>query len=200
MDPAEMLKLQGTFFSVRIGSQNSKRFFYFAQLTLRILVIAFTLAGAVIMLTSQQSVSFYGIAMEARYNYSSSFRFNVVADCAVCGLSVVSVILVISLNRPKSNPENYFYLLLHDMVSLVLLLSGCSAATAIGYVGRFGQSETGWLSICDRVAKFCDKIMASIVSSFVAVICLIVLILMSAHKLKSQTTFAAATAAIHGGI
>ncbi|KAI3457790.1 hypothetical protein Pfo_014453 [Paulownia fortunei] len=189
MDP-EMPKQETSFtvlpISPKIGSQNSKGFFYFAQLTLRILVIAFTLAGAITMTTSEQSVTFFGIVMEARYSYSSSFRFKVVADSVVCGLSVLSVILVIALNRPKSNPKNYFYLLLHDMVSVLLLLSGCSAAMAIGYVGRFGQAQTGWIAICDRVAKFCDKIMVSILSSFLAVICLVVLTVMSAHKLKSE--------------
>ncbi|KAK6155349.1 hypothetical protein DH2020_009597 [Rehmannia glutinosa] len=110
---------------------------------------------------------------------------HLLSDSIVCGLSVLSVILVISLNGPKSNPKNYFYLLLHDMVGLLLLLSGCSAAMAIGYVGRFGMVQTGWMAICDRVEKFCDKIMVSIVSSFVAIICLLVLTVMSAHKLKS---------------
>ncbi|KAG8385011.1 hypothetical protein BUALT_Bualt04G0177800 [Buddleja alternifolia] len=171
MEP-EMPK-QNTSFTVlpmsspKTSSETSKkRVFYFAQLTLRILVIAFTLAGAITMTTSQQ--------------------FKVVADSVVCGLSVLSIVLVIALNSPKSNYKNYFYLLLLDLVSVLLLVSGCSAGMAIGYVGKFGQSQTGWIAICDKVAKFCDKIMASIASSFVAVICLFVLTLMSAHNLKSH--------------
>ncbi|KAK4417938.1 CASP-like protein 1F2 [Sesamum alatum] len=171
------------------STQNSKKtstFFYFSQLSLRILVIGFTLAAAITMTTSNQSVTFFGIVMDARYTYSSSFRFTMVADSLVCGLSLLSVIHLLSLNRPKSNPKNYFYLLLQDLVSLLLLLSGCSAAMAIGYVGRFGQPQTGWIAICDRVPKFCDKILVSIVSSFLAVICLLVLTLMTAHKLKSD--------------
>ncbi|KAL0331819.1 UNVERIFIED_CONTAM: CASP-like protein 1F1 [Sesamum calycinum] len=163
-----------------------QNFFYFAQLTLRVLVIGFTLAAAITMTTSNQSVAFFGIVMDARYTYSSSFRFKMVADSIVCGLSLLSVILLLSLNRPKSNPNNYFYLFLHDLVSAVLLLSGGSAAMAIGYVGRFGQPQTGWIPICDRVPKFCDKILVSIVSSFLAVICLLVLTIMSVHKLKSH--------------
>ncbi|KAK4483245.1 hypothetical protein RD792_010429 [Penstemon davidsonii] len=154
-------------------------------MTLRILVIAFTLAGAITMITSDQSVTVFGIAMDARYNYSASFRFNVVVNFVVCGLCSQSVVLVIVLNRPKSNPKNYFYLLLHDLVNILLLLSGVSAAMAIGYVGRFGQQKTGWISICDRVQKFCDKIMVSIVLSFLAVIFLLLLTVTSAYKLKS---------------
>ncbi|KAH6829927.1 hypothetical protein C2S53_018698 [Perilla frutescens var. hirtella] len=153
---------------------------------LRIMVIAFSAAGAVITVTSQQSVNLFGIVMSASYSYSSSFRYKVVADCAVCGLTVLSVILVISLNRPKSNPKNYFYLLLHDLVCVLVLLSACSAAMAIGFVGKFGQAETGWMSICDRVQEFCDKMTVSIVTSFLAVICLFLLTVMSAYNLKSQ--------------
>ncbi|KAK4483246.1 hypothetical protein RD792_010430 [Penstemon davidsonii] len=70
-------------------------------------------------------------------------------------------------------------------VNILLLLSGVSAAMAIGYVGRFGQQKTGWISICDRVQKFCDKIMVSIVLSFLAVIFLLLLTVTSAYKLKS---------------
>lgn len=56
---------------------------------------------------------------------------------------------------------------------------------AIGVVGKYGQNQTGWIAICDRVGKFCDKIAVSIASSFLAVVGLAVLAVMSAHKLKS---------------
>ncbi|KAL7145861.1 hypothetical protein ABFS83_06G002500 [Erythranthe nasuta] len=187
MDP-EMPKQEKEMPELR-SQISSKRLMYLqlVQLCVRIVVIAFTLAGAVTMTTSAQSVTVFGIVMDARYTFSSSFRFKLVADSVVCGLSVLSVVLVISLNRPKSNSKNYFYLLLLDMVSVLLLVSGCSAAMAIGYVGRFGQAQTGWIAICDRVEIFCYKILVSIASSFLAVICLVVLTVMSAHKLKSDS-------------
>ncbi|KAL1539919.1 CASP-like protein 1F2 [Salvia divinorum] len=166
--------------------RSKKGWFYFAELALRALVIAFSVAGAVTMVTSKETVTLFGITVNATYTYSSSFRYKVAADSAICCLTVLSVIIVISLSRAKSNPKNYFYLLLLDMVSLVVSVSGCSAATAIGFVGRFGQSQTGWAAICDQVGRFCDEVMASIVISFVTVICLFLLTIMSACKLKSQ--------------
>ncbi|KAG6402856.1 hypothetical protein SASPL_135070 [Salvia splendens] len=135
--------------STSASEMSRKKGFYFAELALRVLVIAFSVAGAVTMLTSNETVSLFGITVNATYTYSSSFRH----------------------------------------VSLVVLVSGCSAATAIGFVGRFGQSETGWIPICDQVERFCDKVMVSIIISFVAAICLFLLTLMSAHKLKSQPFF-----------
>ncbi|KAL2500182.1 CASP-like protein 1F1 [Abeliophyllum distichum] len=154
-------------------------------MSLKIVVIAFTLAGAITMLTSEQSVTIFGIVIQARYTYSSAFRFKVVADSLVCALSLLSLFLVYC----NSNPNYYFFLLCHYMVSMVVLISGCAASTAIGYVGKFGQSQTGWVGICDRVDKFCDKILLSIALSYVAFISLFVLAIMAAYKLNSLAAY-----------
>ncbi|KAK4477297.1 hypothetical protein RD792_016512 [Penstemon davidsonii] len=159
--------------------------FIIAQYILRVFVIAFTLAGAIITATAYESVTVFGIVMDAKYTYSAAFRYKVVADSVVCGVSVLSVVILIALNRPKSNPNNYFYLFLNDLGSLLLLLSGCSSALAIGYVAQFGEQKMGWITICDRVSQYCHKTTAAIVSTFIAVICLLLLTILSAYKLKS---------------
>ncbi|CAK9175164.1 unnamed protein product [Ilex paraguariensis] len=164
------------------------RGFFMAQIGLRILAIAFTLAAICIIVTSAQTVTIFGIDMRASYTYSSAFRFKVGADAVVCACSLLSLIVVCVMNRPKSNTQNYFYTLLHDMVMMVLAISGCAAATAIGYVGRYGQSQTGWIAICDRVGKFCDKVTLSVSLSYLAVFCLLMLTIMDAYKLKSLPT------------
>ncbi|KAK4492786.1 hypothetical protein RD792_000108 [Penstemon davidsonii] len=159
--------------------------FIIAQYILRVFVIAFSLAGAIITATAYESVIVFGIVMDAKYTYSAAFRYKVVADSVVCGVSVLSVVIFIALNRPKSNPKNYFYLFLNDLGSLLLLLSGCSSALAIGYVAQFGEQKMGWIMICDRVSQYCHKTTTAIVSTFIAVICLLLLTILSAYKLKS---------------
>ncbi|KAK4477295.1 hypothetical protein RD792_016510 [Penstemon davidsonii] len=159
--------------------------FIIAQYILRVFVIAFTLAGAIITATAYESVNVFGIVMDAKYTYSTAFRFKVVADSVVCGLSVLSVVILNALNSPKSNPKNYFYLFLHDLVSLLLLVSGCSSGLAIGFVALFGQQKRGWIPICFRVQQYCLKTTVGIVSTFIAVVCLHLLVVLSAYKLKS---------------
>lgn len=66
---------------------------------------------------------------------------------------------------------------------MVLMISGCSAASAVGYVGRYGEEKIGWLSVCNRVAKFCNRVLVSVVLSYLAFFCYFALSITSAHKL-----------------
>lgn len=66
---------------------------------------------------------------------------------------------------------------------MVLMISGCSAASAVGYVGQYGEEKIGWLSVCNRVAKFCNRVMVSVVLSYLACFCYFALSITSAHKL-----------------
>ncbi|KAK3026754.1 hypothetical protein RJ639_042207 [Escallonia herrerae] len=169
-------------------SSSSQRRFFKAQLALRALAIAFTSAAIIMMVMSKESVSLLGTVLQARYTYSSAFRYKLGADAVVCTLSLFSLIPFYVFSRPKSDPSNYFYLLLPDLVFTVLMISGCAAATAIGYVGHHGQSQTGWMPICGQVNNFCDKVMLSIVLSYLAFLCFLVLTIMAAYTLKSQAT------------
>lgn len=48
--------------------------FFKLQIMLRVLAIVFTLAAMVTMVTSDETVNFFGISMQARYSYSSAFK------------------------------------------------------------------------------------------------------------------------------
>lgn len=72
-------------------------------------------------------------------------------------------------------------------MTMVLVMAACSAATAIGYVGKNGDTYTGWAPICDHFAKFCDRGGASIVSSFVAFVLFFILSVSSANKPRPTT-------------
>lgn len=50
----------------------------------------------------------------------------------------------------------------------VLLIAGCAAATAIGFVGQYGEDHVGWIPICDNVKKFCRTNLASLLLSYLA--------------------------------
>lgn len=55
-------------------SLKPQRYFMAAQLCLRFLAAATTLAAACTLFTSNQSALVYGIKLEARYTYSSTFK------------------------------------------------------------------------------------------------------------------------------
>ncbi|XAR58318.1 hypothetical protein NMG60_11026766 [Bertholletia excelsa] len=167
-------------------STQPQRAFFMAQLMLRALALLLSVAAIITMLTNGQNLTIMGIVIEARYNYSSAFRFIVGADAIVCVCSALSMFLVFILSRPKSDPSNYYFLFLHDLVVALLIMAGCAAATAIGVVGRDGQVQSGWPAICNRVEEFCHKSTVSIAMSYLAFLCYLSLTVMAVNKLKKK--------------
>ncbi|CAN1126668.1 CASP-like protein 1F2 [Linum perenne] len=163
-----------------------------AQLTaLKILAIVSTVSAICVMVTSDQNVVVYQIPFSARYSYASAFKFLVGANGLVCGFSVLSLISIWVKARNKSSASqppavNLFYLLLHDLVMMGLMIAGCGAATAIGTVAYNGIDEIGWAAICDNVNNFCHQILASVALSYLAFFSYLALTILSATKLASH--------------
>ncbi|XP_004138247.1 CASP-like protein 1F2 [Cucumis sativus] len=160
----------------------------YSQIILRVLAIASTLAATWIILTAKQSVLIFGIPFDARYNDSSAFQFFAFANAIASAFCFLSLCFLIFLStRPSSNtstPLNFyifFFFRLHDLLMMGLVLSGCSAATAIGFVGKYGNTHTGWSPICNHFPSFCNRVTASIAISYFSVICLLILTTLSLH-------------------
>ncbi|XP_038880088.1 CASP-like protein 1F2 [Benincasa hispida] len=160
-----------------------------SQIFLRALVISSTLAATLLIISAKQSVLILGIPFDARYTYSSAFVFFALANAISCAFSFLSACLVfISIPRLASGNNNhgtrnrnYYIFFLHDLLMMGLLLAGCSAATAIGCVGKYGNDHTGWSPICDHFPKFCDRVTASLAISYFSVLCLLILTILSAN-------------------
>lgn len=71
---------------------------------------------------------------------------------------------------------------------MVLMVSGCAASTAIGYVAKHGQEDMTWHSICGYVHKFCNKMTVSMAFSYLTFLAYLALTLISAHQLAFPST------------
>ncbi|GMI70767.1 hypothetical protein HRI_000746000 [Hibiscus trionum] len=120
-------------------SNTTKRGFFMAQSLIRFFATVFTLAAICVMATSSQTIVLFGFTIKAHYSNSSSMRFLFVSDAIVSASSLLSLIFVYHLRRSGSgsSTKNFFFLFLHDMVIMVLAISGCAAATAVGYIDFF---------------------------------------------------------------
>ena len=152
---------------------------------LRIFCSSLCLAALLVMIFSAQNYDLGGYIVKARYHYSTAFTFLAGVDGVVCGCSLLSLIYVFLLSRSKPHPNSCFKLFVHDLAMLMLMVAGCASGTAIGYVGRYGQNESGWSPICDTVKNFCFKITISVVLSYIALICYLILTILTVLKLKS---------------
>ncbi|KAI9121206.1 hypothetical protein K1719_008239 [Acacia pycnantha] len=163
--------------------------FLMAHKILRILAILLSAASIAVMVTNSQTVTIFTFQFEAHYYYSSSLKFLVAANAIVCFFSLLTLIIsLLLLRRPGSSqsPYFFFFLILHDIVMTALIISACAAATAVGYVGQYGESHVGWLPICDRVPKFCRRNMVSLFLSYLAFFAYLGLTILMAYKLMSS--------------
>ncbi|KAL1352614.1 hypothetical protein HN51_016604 [Arachis hypogaea] len=150
---------------------------------LRLLSILFSAASIAVMVTSNQTVSLFSLSLEAHFYYSSAFKYFVAANSVVCLFTLLTLILNFLLGQQLlMRRDYYFYLFTHDMVVTVLLMSGCAAATAVGYVGQYGQDHMGWQPLCDHVAKFCRSTLVSILLSYFSFFSYFALSLLEAYS------------------
>ncbi|XP_021895717.1 CASP-like protein 1F2 isoform X2 [Carica papaya] len=149
-----------------ISTPGTRRSSFMGQILLRVLAVGFTLAAISVMITSSESVTLFGFRFTARYSYSSSLRFLLGADVAVCCFSILSLISVMML----------------------LMMSGCVAASAVGYVSKYGEEKIGWMAVCDHVNKFCDQMLLSLVFSYLTFFSYLSLTIMAVTKLMAKST------------
>ncbi|PRQ54328.1 putative casparian strip membrane protein [Rosa chinensis] len=167
------------------SSQRRKTSFLMAQAGLRILVVAFTLVAISVTVANRQSVVIFGLNFQARYSYSSALTFLVASDAVLCSFSALSLVFIYILSRSGTTSplKKYFFLFLLDTVMMVLIIAGCAAATAIGYLGKYGEEQMTWHATCGYVSKFCNRMSISLAFSYLAFFACLLLNLMSAHAL-----------------
>ncbi|KAK9749959.1 hypothetical protein RND81_02G161800 [Saponaria officinalis] len=172
------------------SANNLSKGMFIAQVVLRSVTGMLAFVATMVMVKSSQSTMIFGIEFQAKFSYASAFRFFVGINIAICAASLISLIAIcIFFNGPKSKSNHFFALFLHDMTVMLLSMAGCSAASAIGYVGKYGQDQIGWPKICDEVTKFCNFVMVSIVFSYLAFICLFALtitVIIQAHNASTN--------------
>ncbi|KAK8338878.1 hypothetical protein V6Z11_A09G284600 [Gossypium hirsutum] len=177
--------------NVRAKAPNkTDKFDLATQICLRIAATATAMAAAWVIFTANQTVEVsacllmldIAIHLLSSKTTSSCFiMFFAYANAIAFGFSLMSLFFLF-FARHALTATIYFFFFLHDLMMMSLVLSGLAAGTVIGMVARDGNGHTGWLKICDRFEKFCDKVTVSMALSYVAVVCLLVLTVMSAGK------------------
>ncbi|KAE8798995.1 Casparian strip membrane protein 2 [Hordeum vulgare] len=194
------------------------------DLILRVIAVVCTLASAIAMGTTNETLPLFTpfIQFKARYSdlpaltytrknllvpdkhiLSDRIRlydlmlqlFELYADrFFVVANSVVSAYLILSLPLSvahiiRSGAEcSRLVLIIFDAAMLTLVTSASSAATAIVYLAHKGNVRANWLAICQQLDSFCERISGSLAGSFVAMVLLILLILLSAIALARRQT------------
>ncbi|CAL5411241.1 unnamed protein product [Camellia sinensis] len=142
---------------------------------LRLIALGATITATVVMVTSHDSATVLNITFGAKYSDSPSLKYFVVINAIASGYGLIVLFL-------PTNCSLWRFVLVADLVIMALLDSSISAAAAIGYVGRKGNTHAGWLPICGQVPKFCDHASGAIISGIIATIIYFALLLHSLHN------------------
>ncbi|XWS56028.1 hypothetical protein CRYUN_Cryun09bG0051200 [Craigia yunnanensis] len=153
---------------------------------LRLGAIIAVLAAAATMGTSDETLPFFTqfFQFEASYDDLPTFMFFVIAMALVGGYLVLSLpFSIITIIRPHAVAPRLLLFIL-DIVALTLTTAAGAAATAIVYLAHNGNPNTNWLAICQQFGDFCQEVSGAVVASFVTVVVLVLLIILSGFALK----------------
>ncbi|XP_074317159.1 CASP-like protein 1F2 [Silene latifolia] len=154
---------------------------YLGQIGLRVTALGTSLAASCLTFTNKENALVYDVPMDAKYSYSSAFKFFAFATAVASGFALLSLILTLILRWKATLKGNHHFLFfLHDLVMTMLMVGGTAGATAIGYVAKYGNDHAGWVPICDSFHKFCHKATLAIILAFLAFFSFLILTLISA--------------------
>ncbi|CAM8984920.1 unnamed protein product [Rhodiola kirilowii] len=145
---------------------------------LRALALSATLAAAIVVATSREKVNLFGLTLEAKYSDTPSFKYFVIANI------IASVYSLAVLFLPFAGLLGELILAL-DVVITALLTSSIGAALAIAQVGKKGNTQAGWLPICDQVQKYCHRVEIGLITGFIGVIIYLLILLYKVINISS---------------
>ncbi|KAK9131774.1 hypothetical protein Scep_011302 [Stephania cephalantha] len=117
---------------------------------LRLLALAATLSATIVMITSHETSSLLSFSFDVEYSDTPAFKYFMIVNAAVSVYSLLILFL-----PPKSQLWRLIVAL--DVIIAMLLISGISAASAVAYVGKKGNSSAGWLPICGQFLSSATK-------------------------------------------
>ncbi|CAH2078017.1 unnamed protein product [Thlaspi arvense] len=147
------------------------------QVSMRVLVIGTAMASMWLMLTNREVASVYGIAFEADYSFSSSFRYLVYANIAICAAALFTLVWACLAVRRVGL---VFALFFFDLLTTLTAISAFSASMSEGYIGKYGNTHAGWLPICRYVHRYCNRVTLSLAMSFASFVLLFILTVLTA--------------------
>ncbi|KAJ0816469.1 putative casparian strip membrane protein [Helianthus annuus] len=156
------------------------------DLILRICAIAATLGAAAVMGTTSQDLPFFTrfFQFQASYDDFPTFKFFLAGNAITCTYLVLSLpFSIVCIVRPHIIGARML-LLIFDTLALALTMSAASAAAAIVYLAHNGNPNTNWPALCQQFDEFCPRVSGAVVGSFLGVLILAVLVILSAAALR----------------
>ncbi|KAF4356067.1 hypothetical protein G4B88_015347 [Cannabis sativa] len=157
-----------------------------ADVALRVLLFASTVAAIVVLVTSKQTVR-APLPLSAKFNHSPAFIYFLVA-LSIAGLySLVTTLGSISvILKPEHSSKFLLYYAIFDVLILGLVASATGTAGGVAYVGLKGNDHVRWQKVCSTFDKFCQHLAGSLAVSLFASVLLVLLIWLSVFSIHKK--------------
>ncbi|KAH9289756.1 hypothetical protein KI387_033873, partial [Taxus chinensis] len=150
------------------------------EIFLRLMAAAATLCAAIVIGLDKQTIDLYGVYVQAKYYYSPAFAFFMVANATAATYALLSLVIHYKSNATEGYLAARKWLFFFDFVMTLVITSGASAATAIGYVGVKGNNHVAWIKVCNEFETFCYRMGGAVSASFIGLFIFIGLTVVSA--------------------
>ncbi|KAJ9560644.1 hypothetical protein OSB04_005804 [Centaurea solstitialis] len=147
---------------------------------LRLLPVGLCVAALVVMLKDSQTNEYGSLS----YSNITAFRFLVHANGICAGYSLLSAAFT-AIPRPITMPRAWTFFLLDQVLTYLILAAG-AVATEVAFLTYKGDVAVTWSEVCGTYGEFCRKATASIIITFMVVICYVLLSLISSYRLFSK--------------
>ncbi|KVH88923.1 casparian strip membrane protein 1 [Cynara cardunculus var. scolymus] len=163
----------------------SKRGLAVFDVILRLAGIATALGAAIAMGSTDQTLPFFTqfFQFKAEFDDLPAFTFFVIANAITAAYLALTIpISIVCIIRPHLVAPRVLLIFL-DTVMVALTTAAAGGAASIVYLAHNGNSDANWPAICQQFNDFCQKVSGAVVASFLTVVVLMVLIVLSAFAL-----------------
>ncbi|TXG66564.1 hypothetical protein EZV62_007839 [Acer yangbiense] len=151
-----------------------------AEAILRLLPVILCVAALVLMLKDSETNEYASLS----YSKLGAFRYLVHANGICAGYSLIAAIIS-AMPRPITMSQAWTFFFF-DQVLTYLILGAGAVATQVLYLADKGDKTITWSSACDSFGVFCHKATASVVITFIAVLCYALISIISSYKLFTK--------------
>ncbi|KAL8152939.1 hypothetical protein V2J09_010699 [Rumex salicifolius] len=165
-----------------------KRGIAILDFVVRLGAITAVLAATISMGTTEQTLPFFTqfFQFQASYDDLPTFNFFVIANAISSAYLVLSLpFSVVTIVNPLAKAPRLL-LITFDAVAMTLTTSASGSGAAIVYLAHKGNVNANWVAICQQFDSFCQRISGSVVASFIAVVLMMGLVILSAIALKTH--------------
>ncbi|AQK43035.1 CASP-like protein 2A2 [Zea mays] len=146
---------------------------------LRAAPLVLCVAAMTLMLRDQQSNEYGTVA----YSDLGGFKYLVYANGLCAAYSLASAFYT-AVPRPATVSRSWVVFLLDQVFTYLILAAGAAAAELL-YLAYNGDKEVTWSEACGVFGSFCRQARTSVAITFGAVLCFILLSLLSSYRLFS---------------